>query len=213
MADADGKMTGRPGVAFVTRGPGATNASGGVHVAFQDSTPMILFIGDVARGDRDREGFQEIDFPAFFAPDRQMGGADRGCAAHPRICRPRLPRRDRRPARPGRARAARGHAARRGRGARPPVRPAARRGARSRRGPGDVRAAEGRDQPGRDRRRRRLEPARGAPFRQLRLPLRHPRRRRLPPPGRDLQHAARSMPASSATAPTPSSSSASATPT
>jgi len=68
MADADGKMTGRPGVAFVTRGPGATNASAGVHVAFQDSTPMILFIGDVARGDRDREGFQEVDFPAFFGP-------------------------------------------------------------------------------------------------------------------------------------------------
>jgi acetolactate synthase-1/2/3 large subunit len=68
MADADGKMTGRPGVAFVTRGPGGTNASAGVHVAFQDSTPMILFIGDVARGDRDREGFQEIDFPAFFGP-------------------------------------------------------------------------------------------------------------------------------------------------
>lgn len=68
MADADGKMTGRPGIAFVTRGPGATNASAGVHVAFQDSTPMILFIGDVARKDRDREGFQEIDFPAFFGP-------------------------------------------------------------------------------------------------------------------------------------------------
>src|ERR1700755_3160251 len=68
MADADGKMTGRPGIAFVTRGPGATNASGGVHVAFHDSTPMILFIGDVARGDREREGFQEVDFPAFFAP-------------------------------------------------------------------------------------------------------------------------------------------------
>jgi acetolactate synthase-1/2/3 large subunit len=68
MADADGKMTGRPGIAFVTRGPGATNASGGVHVAFQDSTPLILFVGDVARGDRDREGFQEVDFPAFFAP-------------------------------------------------------------------------------------------------------------------------------------------------
>src|SRR3954464_2440900 len=68
MAEADGKMTGRPGIAFVTRGPGATNASIGVHVAFQDSTPMILFIGDVARGDRDREGFQEIDFPAFFGP-------------------------------------------------------------------------------------------------------------------------------------------------
>ncbi len=68
MADADGKMTGRPGIAFVTRGPGATNASAGVHVAFQDSTPMILFIGDVARDDLGREAFQEIDFPAFFAP-------------------------------------------------------------------------------------------------------------------------------------------------
>src|SRR3712207_3797337 len=68
MADADGKMMGRPGVAFVTRGPGATNASAGVHVAYQDSTPMILFVGDLDRGDRDREGFQEIDFPAFFGP-------------------------------------------------------------------------------------------------------------------------------------------------
>ena len=68
MAEADGKMTGRPGIAFVTRGPGATNASIGVHVAFQDSTPMILFIGDVARADRDREGFQEVDFAAMFQP-------------------------------------------------------------------------------------------------------------------------------------------------
>jgi acetolactate synthase-1/2/3 large subunit len=68
MAEADGKMTGRPGIAFVTRGPGATNASIGVHVAHQDSTPMILFVGDVARGDRDREGFQEVDFAAMFAP-------------------------------------------------------------------------------------------------------------------------------------------------
>jgi acetolactate synthase-1/2/3 large subunit len=68
MAEADGKMTGRPGVAFVTRGPGATNASIGVHAAFQDSTPMILFVGDVARGDRDREGFQEVDFAAMFRP-------------------------------------------------------------------------------------------------------------------------------------------------
>ena len=68
MAEADGKMTGRPGIAFVTRGPGATNASIGVHAAHQDSTPMILFIGDVARGDRDREGFQELDFATMFAP-------------------------------------------------------------------------------------------------------------------------------------------------
>jgi acetolactate synthase-1/2/3 large subunit len=68
MACADGAMTGRPGICFVTRGPGATNASIGVHVAFQDSQPMILFIGDVDRSMRDREGFQEVDFPAFFAP-------------------------------------------------------------------------------------------------------------------------------------------------
>jgi acetolactate synthase-1/2/3 large subunit len=73
MACADGAMNaaggnGRPGIAFVTRGPGATNASIGVHVAHQDSQPMILFVGDVARGAQGREGFQEVDFPAFFAP-------------------------------------------------------------------------------------------------------------------------------------------------
>ena len=68
MACADGAMTQRPGIAFVTRGPGATNASIGVHVAHQDSQPMILFVGDVARGMRDREGFQEVDFQAFFSP-------------------------------------------------------------------------------------------------------------------------------------------------
>ncbi|MFT3978596.1 MAG: thiamine pyrophosphate-dependent enzyme, partial [Sphingomonas bacterium] len=61
-------LTGRPGVAFVTRGPGATNASIGVHVAMQDSQPMILFVGDVDRGTRDREAFQEINFEAMFAP-------------------------------------------------------------------------------------------------------------------------------------------------
>ena len=68
MAAADGTMTGRPGIAFATRGPGATNASIGVHVAMQDSQPMILFIGDVDREMRGREGFQEIDFPAMFGP-------------------------------------------------------------------------------------------------------------------------------------------------
>ncbi len=68
MACADGALTGRPGIAFVTRGPGATNASIGVHVAMQDSQPMILFIGDVDRGTKDREAFQEIDFPAMFTP-------------------------------------------------------------------------------------------------------------------------------------------------
>ncbi|UIP06094.1 thiamine pyrophosphate-binding protein [Erythrobacter sp. SDW2] len=68
MACADGAMTGRPGVGFVTRGPGATNATIGVHVALQDSQPMVLFVGDVARDMKDREGFQEVDFPAFFGP-------------------------------------------------------------------------------------------------------------------------------------------------
>jgi acetolactate synthase-1/2/3 large subunit len=68
MAEADGKLTGHPGICFVTRGPGATHAAIGVHTAFQDSTPMILFIGQVARNARDREGFQEIDFRAMFTP-------------------------------------------------------------------------------------------------------------------------------------------------
>ena len=68
MACADGALTHRPGIAFVTRGPGATNASIGVHVAMQDSQPMILFVGDVDRGTRDREAFQEINFEAMFAP-------------------------------------------------------------------------------------------------------------------------------------------------
>jgi len=66
MADAYGKLTGRPGVCFVTRGPGATNASHGVHIAMQDSTPMILFIGQVDRSMKEREAFQEVDYRAFF---------------------------------------------------------------------------------------------------------------------------------------------------
>ncbi len=66
MAEADGKMTGRPGVCFVTRGPGATNASSGVHVAWQDSTPMVLFVGQIGRDMRGRESFQEVDYRAFF---------------------------------------------------------------------------------------------------------------------------------------------------
>ncbi len=66
MADADGKLTGRPGICFVTRGPGATHASTGVHTARQDSTPLILFVGQVARGMRGREAFQEIDYRAMF---------------------------------------------------------------------------------------------------------------------------------------------------
>lgn len=66
MAEAAGKLTGRPGICFVTRGPGATNASAGIHVAQQDSTPMILFVGQIARGMRGRDAFQEIDYRAMF---------------------------------------------------------------------------------------------------------------------------------------------------
>ncbi len=66
MAEAYGKLTGRPGVCMVTRGPGATNASNGVHTAFQDSTPMLLLIGQVARDTVGREGFQELDYRAMY---------------------------------------------------------------------------------------------------------------------------------------------------
>ena len=68
MAEAYGKLRGRPGVCFVTRGPGATNASIGVHTAFQDSTPMILFIGQVGGDVVEREAFQEIDYRRMFGP-------------------------------------------------------------------------------------------------------------------------------------------------
>lgn len=66
MAEATGKATGRPGVCFVTRGPGATNASAGIHIAQQDSTPMVMFVGQVARRMRGREAFQEVDYRAVF---------------------------------------------------------------------------------------------------------------------------------------------------
>jgi acetolactate synthase I/II/III large subunit len=68
MAVAYGKLTGRPGVCLVTRGPGATQASVGVHTAAQDSAPMLLLVGQVGRGERGREAFQELDVPAVFGP-------------------------------------------------------------------------------------------------------------------------------------------------
>ncbi|MEO9822988.1 MAG: thiamine pyrophosphate-binding protein [Paracoccaceae bacterium] len=68
MAAAYGKLTGTPGLAFVTRGPGATNASIGIHTAMQDSAPMILFVGQIDSHTRDREMFQEVDYRAFFGP-------------------------------------------------------------------------------------------------------------------------------------------------
>ncbi len=68
MAEAVGKLTGRPGIAMVTRGPGATNAAHGVHIAQQDSTPMILFVGQIERSARGRGAFQEVDYAAAFGP-------------------------------------------------------------------------------------------------------------------------------------------------
>jgi acetolactate synthase I/II/III large subunit len=68
MAEAYGKLTGKPGVLLVTRGPGACNASIGIHTAFQDSTPMVVLVGQVARHQLDREAFQEVDFRKMFAP-------------------------------------------------------------------------------------------------------------------------------------------------
>src|SRR5919197_4501140 len=66
MAEACGKATGRPGICFVTRGPGATNAAAGLHIAQQDSTPLILFVGQITRESRGREAFQELDYRAVF---------------------------------------------------------------------------------------------------------------------------------------------------
>ena len=71
-AEAIGKTTGRPGVCFVTRGPGATNASAGIHIARQDSSPMIVFVGQVARGMRERDAFQELDYRAVFGSIAKM---------------------------------------------------------------------------------------------------------------------------------------------
>lgn len=68
MAEAHAKLTGEVGICLVTRGPGAAHASVGVHTARQDSTPLLLFVGQVSRDDKDREAFQEVDYTQFFAP-------------------------------------------------------------------------------------------------------------------------------------------------
>ena len=94
MADAHGKLTGRPGICFVTRGPGATNASAGMHIAMQDSTPMILFIGQVAARRARARGVPGNRLHALLRRSRQMGGRDRRCGAHAGNGDPRLRRRD-----------------------------------------------------------------------------------------------------------------------
>ena len=139
MAGTLGRLTGRPGVCFVTRGPGATNAAHGVHIAEHDSAPMILFVGQVERAMRGRGAFQEMDYRALFgsttkwAVEIEIGGAD------PRSRPARLPLRHAGPPRPGRDRAARGRADRHGRSRRR----AARRGRADLAGPdADGRVAE-----------------------------------------------------------------------
>ena len=90
MAEAYGKLTGRPGVCIVTRGPGATHASVGVHTAFQDSTPMILFVGQVSSVQDEREAFQEIDYRRMFGPlAKWVAQIDRR-RPHPRVRGARL---------------------------------------------------------------------------------------------------------------------------
>jgi acetolactate synthase-1/2/3 large subunit len=89
MAEAHGKLTGRPGICFVTRGPGATNASPGLHVARQDSTPMILFVGQVERRAREREAFRSSTTGPASARS-PMGDRDRRPGPHPELVSARL---------------------------------------------------------------------------------------------------------------------------
>ena len=117
MADAYGKLTGRPGIAFATRGPGATNASAGVHVAFQDSTPMILLLGQVGRDMMEREAFQEIDYRLMFGPMTKWVAQIDDARRIPEFISRAFLHRDLGPSRSGRAGAAGGHAHRYRRGA------------------------------------------------------------------------------------------------
>ena len=116
MAEATGKLTGTPGVAFVTRAPGATNAASGVYVAHHDATPMVLLVGLIERADEGRGAFQEIDLQAMFGAHRQLGRRRARGRAHPRVRGARLQGGALRPAGPRGARAAGGRAvcARRG---------------------------------------------------------------------------------------------------
>ena len=111
MAEAYGKLTGRPGVCLVTRGPGATHASVGVHTAFQDSTPLVLLVGQVPRERLGREAFQELDYARGVRVADEVGAQVDDAERIPSSS-PRLPDGDVGTARAGRARAARGHARR-----------------------------------------------------------------------------------------------------
>ena len=110
MAEAWGKITGEPGVCFVTRGPGAANAMSGLHVAQQDSTPMVMFVGMPAREHEDREAFQEIEVKQLFSSFVKWAAVIRADRTHPRVREPRVPYGALGAAGPGGARPAGGHA-------------------------------------------------------------------------------------------------------
>ncbi len=129
MADAYAKLTGQPGVVFVTRGPGACNAAIGIHTAFQDSTPLVVFVGQVGSNFVGARGVPGSRLPADVRPDDQVGRPDRSRGPRARTGRPRVPDRDERTARARRPGAARGHAAADGGGAGRAVPPAGPRGA------------------------------------------------------------------------------------
>ena len=94
MAEAYGKLTGTPGHRFVTRGPGATNAAIGMHTAFQDSTPMIVFVGQVGGDSVDREAFQEIDYRQMFGGIAKWAAQIDRAERIPGVRRARLSHRD-----------------------------------------------------------------------------------------------------------------------
>ena len=133
MADAYGKLTGRPGVCFVTRGPGATHASIGIHTAFQDSTPLVLFIGQVDSGFLEREAFQEIDYRRMFGSMTKWVAQIDTPGARARNGQPRFSPRGVGPSRAGGAGTAGRHADCKGRGARCRALSARRRASRRRR--------------------------------------------------------------------------------
>ena len=114
MAEAYGKMTGTPGVCFVTRGPGATNASAGIHIAQQDSTPMVMFVGQIARDQTDREAFQEVDYTQMFGGLAKWTAQINQTERLGRIHCPCLPCGNVRTSRPRGAGSARGYAQRAG---------------------------------------------------------------------------------------------------
>ena len=110
MAEACGKLTGRPGIAMVTRGPGASNAAIGMHTAAQDSSPMILFVGQVGGDFADREAFQEIDYRRMYGSIAKWVAQIDRAERIPEYVARAFRTRDGGSAGPGRARAARGHA-------------------------------------------------------------------------------------------------------